>query len=150
MFKPFYLLTILALTLFTSLSQNVSASVKVQSLQVEYTKTPLGIDVRMPRFTWQMSVSEGDRIYSQSAYQLVVINPEGKVMWDSKKTTDGKSLNIQYAGSPLKPTTKYNWTVTVWDQKGASSSGSSWFETGLMSLDPALSAWDGATWIGGS
>src|SRR5665647_2521083 len=150
MFKPFYLLTILALTLFTSLSQNVSASVKVQNLQVEYTKTPLGIDVRMPRFTWQMSVSEGDRIYSQSAYQLVVINPEGKVMWDSKKTTDGKSLNIQYAGSPLKPTTKYNWTVTVWDQKGASSSGSSWFETGLMSPDPALSAWDGATWIGGS
>jgi len=150
MFKPFYLLAFLMLTLFTCLCQNVSGNAKVQNLQVEYTKTPLGIDVQTPRFTWQMIVSEGDRDYSQSAYQLAVTNPEGKVMWDSKKTADGKSLNIQYAGSPLQPTTKYNWTVTVWDQKGASSSNSSWFETGLMNPDPALSAWDGATWIGGS
>jgi alpha-L-rhamnosidase len=37
----------------------------------------------------------------------------------------------------------------VWNRGGASSSASSWFETGLMNPDPGLAAWGGATWIGG-
>jgi alpha-L-rhamnosidase len=86
---------------------------------------------------------------SQSAYRLVVTGPDGSKVWDSGKVATAVSLAIPYAGSPLQPTTRYAWTATVWDQDGAASSGSSWFETGLMNADPGLSGWEGAAWIGG-
>jgi alpha-L-rhamnosidase len=54
---------------------------------------------------------------------------------------------IQYGGEALKPTTRYTWKVTVWDNFGKSASAASWFETGLM--DTGLGAWSGAKWIGG-
>ncbi len=126
------------------------AATTCSNLQVEYTQTPLGIDVKSPHFSWQMTGSEGERNLNQAAYQIVVKDLKGNMVWDTKKVSDSKSLGIVYAGSLLQPTTRYNWTVTVWDQKGASFSDSSWFETGLMNPDPRLSAWDGATWIGGS
>ncbi len=64
-----------------------------------------------------------------------------------KKITGSNALGIVYAGKSLNAATRYNWTVTVWDQKGSTSAASSWFETGLM--NPGINAWDGATWIGG-
>lgn len=148
--KPLYLQFFLVLILSSGAWLTSNAKAIVQNLQVEYTKTPIGIDVNTPRFSWQMNASAGERNLSQAAYQLVVTNQAGQVVWDSKKVYSGQSLHIQYAGAALQPSTRYNWTVTVWDQKGTSSTRSSWFETGLMNPDPALSAWDGATWIGGS
>ena len=50
----------------------------------------------------------------------------------------------------MQATTRYNWTVTTWDQDGKSSKETSWFETGLLNSNADLSAWDGASWIGGS
>jgi len=130
-------------------SVTASATAVIQNLRVEYAKKPLGIDVKAPRFSWQMAASDNARGISQSAFRLIVTNPEGKVIWDSKKVTGDKSLNIEYKGAPLKPATRYDWKVNVWDQNGLQSVGPSWFETGLMNPDPKLSAWDGATWIGG-
>lgn len=59
------------------------------------------------------------------------------------------SLNIEYAGAPLQPTTCYFWTVNVWNQKGEQSSSTSWFETGLMSKTNPYEGWSDAKWIGG-
>jgi alpha-L-rhamnosidase len=128
----------------TSVAQPV-----VTELLTEYAPTPLGIDVKTPRFSWQMNAPVGKRGYSQTAYQVEVSNPKGTIVWDSKKMTDGRSLNIKYAGATLEPATRYNWTVTVWDQDGKKATGSSWFETGLLNPDPSLAAWSGAEWIGG-
>ncbi len=139
---------LLILLIFQSLL--ASASTGVGNLMVEYTKTPLGIDVMAPRFSWQMVAPAGTRQCSQTAWQIVVKDPDGSVSWDTKKTAGGVSIGILYAGAPLKPSTRYTWEVTVWDQTGASSTASSWFETGLMNPDPGLSAWDGAKWIGGT
>lgn len=138
--------------LFVLLSFSIPAyaATMLKNFQVEYTQTPLGIDVKAPHFSWQMCATAGERNLNQTAYQIVVKDWTGNLAWDTKKVSDNKSQGIEYAGSALKAATRYNWTVTVWDQKGASSTGSSWFETGLMNPDPALSAWDGATWIGGS
>jgi alpha-L-rhamnosidase len=116
---------------------------------VEYSDTPLGIDVETPRFSWQMRAPEDQRGYSQSAYRIVVTDPEDSVVWDSTKVASDVSLAIPYAGVPLEASTRYAWSLTVWDQNGDVASESSWFETGLMNPDPDLSAWDGATWIGG-
>jgi len=129
---------------------STDSALSIQKLTVEYENTPLGIDVKAPHFGWQMSATAGERNLNQTAYQIVIKDWEGNQVWDTKKVSSSKSVGIEYAGSALKAATRYNWTVTVWDQKGASSLSSSWFETGLMNPDPALPAWDGATWIGGS
>jgi len=130
-------------------SAEAASPAAVSQLRVEYRDTPLGIDVKAPRFSWQMQLPPGRRGVSQDAYQIVVTAPDGAKTWDTGKVRGGVSLAIPYDGSALAPTTRYRWSVTVWDQDGATSTESSWFETGLMNPDPALSAWDGATWIGG-
>ena len=79
----------------------------------------------------------------------MVKDPRNQIIWDSGKITSGNSTGITYAGSELKPATRYTWTVTVWDQKSRSESESSWFETGLGKSGIELEAWSGATWIGG-
>ena len=126
-----------------------SSGVTLTDLRVEYTSTPLGMDVLSPRFSWQMIAPEGTRGYAQTAYRIKVTDPEGKVEWDTQKVVSEVSLGIHYAGTPLEAATRYHWSLKVWDQNGASSSETSWFETGLMNADGDLAAWDGAEWIGG-
>jgi alpha-L-rhamnosidase len=122
----------------------------VNNLKVDYSTNPLGIDAKTPHFSWQMATTPGERNVYQAAYQVVVKDPSGREVWDTKKILSDKSLGIEYAGSALKAATRYSWTVTVWDSTGKTETSSSWFETGLMNPDPALPAWDGAQWIGGS
>ena len=125
------------------------AGVTLGNLRVEYTKTPLGIDVKAPRFSWEMVAPPGERQYIQNSYQIIVRDTKGIISWDSKKVASVTSLDILYAGTPLKASARYTWSATVWDQKGGMSTAASWFETGLMNPDPGLSGWDGAKWIGG-
>ena len=127
----------------------VMAVTTIGNLKVEYSTNPLGIDEKTPHFSWQMASARGERIVNQTAYQVVVKDPSGNAVWDTKKITGNQSISIEYAGTTLKAVTRYTWTVTVWDQAGKTETSSSWFETGLMNPDPALSGWDGATWIGG-
>ncbi len=136
-----------AVAIGAAVAEGAASAAALTELEVEYSKTPLGIDVEKPRFGWQMRAPESERGYSQTAYQIVVTDPGGAVVWDTGRVASGVSLAIPYAGGSLQPTTRYAWTVTAWDQAGDTASGSSWFETGLMSLD--RSAWNGATWIGG-
>ncbi|HZH62143.1 MAG TPA: family 78 glycoside hydrolase catalytic domain, partial [Metabacillus sp.] len=124
-----------------------SSSTDVTNLMVNYTETPLGIDEKAPSFSWQMKAPSDSRGYFQTAYQLKVKDQDGKVVWDTGKVKSNDSIDIRYDGKGLKPTTRYKWEVIVWDQNGKTVNETSWFETGL--LDTELSAWDGATWIGG-
>lgn len=141
---------LILLLLFSFIQINLYGAVKaprIANLQVEYTDHPIGIDVKLPRFSWQMLAPEGVRGYTQVAYQITVKDQQGKIVWNSNKIKSGVALAVVYAGSPLKSAARYNWTVNVWDQTGGVSSASSWFETGLMNT--GMSAWDGAQWIGG-
>ena len=126
----------------------VFATVSIDNLSVDYQSTPLGIDQPTPHFSWQMKALDTKRGYAQRAYQLIVTDASNQVVWDSKKVNSDLSHGITYAGSALQPTTRYNWKVTVWDNMGQMATSKSWFETGLM--NPDLSAWSGAKWIGGS
>ena len=49
----------------------------VGHLRVEYEETPLGMDVKTPRFSWQMAARPGERGVSQSAYQVEVKDANG-------------------------------------------------------------------------
>ncbi len=119
-------------------------------LKVEYQTNPLGIDVSQPRFNWQMA---SDRYgAAQSAYQLLVATDEaglrsGEYYYDSGKRVSDRSVGIVYEGPALKPSTRYYWTVKVWDEQGqpVESDEKAWFETGLLG-----SGWSGARWIGSS
>lgn len=125
-------------------------SVSITNLKVEYTETPLGIDVDTPRFSWQMALPEKKRGYSQKAYQITVTDERGRRVWNSGRVNSNLSLNIPYAGAPLQPSTNYMWTVIVWNQRGEQTWETSWFETGLMSRNSSLEGWSGACWIGGA
>lgn len=126
-----------------------NAPFHLNNLQVEYAVTPLGIDVEKPRFCWQMQELSDQRGRVQTAFQIIVTDEQGNQVWDSQKINDDKSLNLEYGGLPLKAATRYLWTVHVWDNKSRKSSASSWFETGLMSVDRAYQGWSDAKWIGG-
>ena len=126
----------------------MDSKARLTRLTVEYLEQPLGIDTAQPRFGWQMEAPPESRGYCQTAYRIVVLNPKQEVVWDSGKTAGGISVGIRYDGLPLEAATRYTWAVTVWDQTGAATSASSWFETGLM--NPSIEAWEGAKWIGGT
>ncbi|MCX6302874.1 MAG: family 78 glycoside hydrolase catalytic domain [Bacteroidia bacterium] len=148
-FKPIFLQATILSIVFLAFVFPAQAAALIQNLKVEYSKTPLGLDVKNPRFNWQMVTKVNERGYMQTAYKIVVKDPEGTIMWDTQKVPGSASIGIAYSGDPLKATTRYTWTVTVWDQKGKPASDASWFETGLMDTDPGSSAWEGAKWIGG-
>ncbi|WP_116125551.1 alpha-L-rhamnosidase [Lewinella sp. IMCC34183] len=120
---------------------------EVTGLEVEYTTTPLGIDVNAPRFAWQLVQPEGARGLQQEAYRITVTDPGGKTVWNSGRVPGGTALGIPYAGTRLAPKTRYRWEVTAYGNGGEELRGASWFETGL--LDPSERAWGGAEWIGG-
>ena len=120
---------------------------RITNLTTEYTSTPLGIDVELPRFGWQMKAPENQRGFYQTAYQLQVKSADGELAWDLGKVEDAKALAIEYAGQPLEAETRYDWTVNVWDQNNEMHTVNSWFETGMM--NPNIEAWNGAQWIGG-
>jgi alpha-L-rhamnosidase len=141
------IVTVVALLCCSALQ--AQAALVVKNLQVEYRSTPLGLDVRQPRFSWQMESTAGERDVAQSAYQIEVRGPKGTVVWDSTKIASPEAVHVRYAGSPLQPATRYAWTVTVWTPQGTKTTAGSWFETGLMDPSPSLAAWGGATWIGG-
>ncbi|GHT42633.1 hypothetical protein AGMMS49965_14550 [Bacteroidia bacterium] len=117
---------------------------EINDLRVEYLKNPVGIDVPHPRFSWKMKSNE--RGAAQTAYEIVVSsNPSGKdVVWTSGQVASDKSVHIPYGGAALSPTTRYYWTVNVWNQQNEklTSSEPAFFETGLMD-----SGWSNAQWL---
>lgn len=133
------------LLLFLTLLFASCQETKLSNLQVEYTETPLGMDVEKPRFSWQMVSKEKGQL--QTAYQIIVIDENQKEVWNTGKVESDISLNISYEGKPLQPTTRYKWELTVWNRDEVKSESLSWFETGLM--NPLITAWNGAKWIGG-
>jgi alpha-L-rhamnosidase len=120
----------------------------VQELRCEQLTDPSGIDVRVPRLSWQLAGEQED--LRQTAYQILVASTtenlsKGKGdLWNSGKVVTGQSVLVPYAGVPLKSRTVCYWKVKVWTTGGESSwSRSAYWTVGL--LDP--SDWK-ARWIG--
>lgn len=130
-----FILLLSILNLSSSYSQTVEC-VPVD-LKCEHLVSPLGIDCKTPRLSWRLQdIREGAR---QTAYKIEVGKDssalaKGKnIIWQEKKQS-GQMLT-SYKGSPLKPFTKYYWSVIVWDKdKQISNKIISSFETGMLSL----------------
>jgi alpha-L-rhamnosidase len=115
-------------------------------LRTEYLENPMGIDVRLPRFSWILEHSEHGQ--AQSAYEILV-SAEPDVssgdIWASGRVGSAKSGQIVYGGRALESGKTYFWKVRTWDKDGRESPWSSIarFDTGLFDR----ADWRG-TWIG--
>lgn len=110
---------------------------KCYDLVTEYQKNPICVDEKKPQFSWKLSSDEKNVM--QSAYQIVV---DG--MWDSGKVLSDSSTHVEYDGKELKPKTRYNVKVKLWDNHGNESEWSEGsFETSFLGEN----LWK-AHWIG--
>ncbi|MEV7886842.1 family 78 glycoside hydrolase catalytic domain [Streptomyces sp. NPDC002817] len=124
----------------------------VEGLTVEHRTNPLGVDATRPRFGWRTaSATRGRR---QTAYRILVASSPDRLargqgdVWDSGRVTSARSVAVRHDGDDLRPSTRYHWTVRVWDENGRALPGTptAHFETGLLSTD-GVTGWDGARWI---
>ena len=133
----------------TVLTVQARAAAGPVELRVDNLKTPLGIDDAAPHFSWQLQ--DPARGAKQTAYEVQVASSAellraGKAdVWDSGRVEGPQSLNVQYGGPAVGPSTRYFWRVKVWDAAGHAypESEIAWWETGLLKQD----AWRGE-WIG--
>lgn len=96
---------------------------KIYDLKCDHSVNPVGVGCGKKVFGWKIESSMKNTV--QTAYRLVV---EG--VFDSGKTESDNSVSV-CVNCDFLPETKYNYSVTVWDNYGNSSSQSGFFETGI-------------------
>lgn len=125
--------------LFAAVS-NISAQSTVSNLLCENLTNPVGLDIKQPRFSWQL-VSDSRNVM-QTAYEVKVLL--GKtVAWNSGKVVSDQSVFINYSGAALQPDKKYNWQVRVWDNEGKTSAWSeaASFQTAFFNVTDWKAKW---------
>lgn len=138
------ILIIIAGILFTV---QLFAQVTVSNLRCEMLHNPEGIDVRQPRFSWELNSSL--RNVMQQSYELIISSSEAGLknnngdVWNSGVVNNAQSVQVTYNGSALQPGKKYFWKVLVNTNKGKASK-TAFFSTGLYSK----ADWNNAKWIG--
>lgn len=106
-------------------------------LQTEHLKMPMGMDHRLPQFSW--NCEGGAR---QSAYRIEVRDRDGRLLWDSGKMS-GREMRTRYGGAPLRSRTRAGWRVMLWDENGVPGpwSEDALFELGLLSAEDWQAKW---------
>ena len=109
----------LLLTLGLTAATFSCAGMTVASLGCEHGEHPTGVDVPQPRLSWVLQSSQrGDR---QTAYQILAASSEASLnkdsgdLWDSGKMVSDETIQIPYAGKPLKSSQQVFWKVRAWD-----------------------------------
>ena len=111
------------------------------NLRCEYTKNPIGIDEKAPRFSWILD-SDGTNIL-QASYRIQVSQNSKsfeRTLWDSGEVVSDQSIQVEYHGPSLKSETRYFFRVKACDSGGAESpwSDAALFETGILNPDEWL------------
>ena len=103
-----------------------------------------------PQLSWR--VESEARNQAQSAWQIRVASnaallAEGKGdLWDSGKTTAGRSPFVSYAGSALTAGQRCHWQVRCWNT--GDEQPSAWSQPAVWEVAPSAAAdWHGARWI---
>ncbi|MGC4038300.1 MAG: glycoside hydrolase family 78 protein [Chitinophagaceae bacterium] len=114
--------------------------VKVESLLTENLSNPIGIDVKQPRFSWQLSSAK--RNITQTAYEIK-LNDGKTPFWNSGRINTDQSVHVKYNGPALQSGKKYNWSVRVWDNMGKASAWSlpGFFQTAFFSAAEWKAKW---------
>ncbi len=95
----------------------VFAETTVVRPKVNHRVEPIGLESETPVFRWNLE--DDVRNTSQKTYRIrVASSPEllagdDADLWDSGTVESSEMVEIEYAGKPLSPSTKYYWTVSV-------------------------------------
>ena len=98
--------TILLISFLLSLQQ-FYAQVSITNLRCEMLANPLGIDVKEPRFSWQLNSDQ--RNVQQTTYQIIVSSSVEKLskddgdVWNSGKQNSSKSIHTKHAKPQCPP-----------------------------------------------
>ncbi|MCC6819369.1 MAG: alpha-L-rhamnosidase N-terminal domain-containing protein, partial [Verrucomicrobia subdivision 3 bacterium] len=122
---------------------------KVQGLRCEYLVNPLGVDSPQPRLSWTLDAKMSGQV--QTAYQILVAGSSEALrkdqgdLWDTGQVNSDQTIQLAYAGQPLRSGTRAFWKVRVRDKAGRASAWSepAFWQMGL--LEPK--DWQ-ARWIG--
>ncbi|MCF6333040.1 MAG: glycoside hydrolase family 78 protein [Draconibacterium sp.] len=144
----FSIQTIALIFLFSVFSSVSFAKTQVTKLVTEYHVNPIGIDIKIPRLSWQI-ISDQKNV-KQTAYEIRVadsktnLTKKSKQIWATGKVLSDKSVNVSYGGNALKSMQRVYWQVRAWDNNNKASDWSepAFWETGI--LKPQL--WT-ASWI---
>jgi alpha-L-rhamnosidase len=140
--KKSYFLFLLLILSISSFAQPT-----VQNLLLENKINPIGIDVTMPSFSWQ--IISNNRNVMQSAYEIRVsdnmhsVTKNKDVTWSTGKISSDSSVHVAYKGKVLQPGKRYYWQVRVWDNKGKASawSATAFWQMGLLNKDNWSAKW---------
>jgi len=123
------------------------AQVKVEDLLTENRTNPVGVDILLPRFSWQIISDKRNTI--QTAYEIRVSNSSSsltqnkKIVWGPGRINSDSSVHITYQGPALESGKKYYWQVRIWDNKGDASAWSepSYWQMGLLQKSDWKAKW---------
>jgi alpha-L-rhamnosidase len=126
---------------------NASSNPELKNLRSEYKTNPVGIDVLLPRLSWEIISSK--RNFIQQAYQIRAAASEkdltqGKnLLWDSGKIESEQSNQIVYSGKPLESGKRIYWQVKIWEKDGSVSDWSepAFWEMGLLKTSDWRAKW---------
>ena len=119
------------------------------NLRCEASVSPIGLDVPVPRLSWELVSEERGR--SQSAYRILVASSPAPLaaeegdLWDSGRVESAETFGIEYGGKTLASHQACYWSVRVWDDQDRPSAWSetATWTTGFLDSDE----WKGS-WIG--
>lgn len=115
----------------------------VKKLRCEYRENPLGIDVQVPRISWQIHAEE--RSWLQAAYQIQVSLEVGfnSLVWDSGKVLSAQSLHVELTSLTPQASQRYYYQVQVWNDQDEITewSESAYFEMGLLTVSNWKAEW---------
>src|SRR5258705_12377364 len=109
------------LVIFQLIAGHLPGQLVVKNLLVESLRTPIGLDAKQPRFSWQLTCDK--RNCRQTAYELKVSLGKS-YLWHSGKVSSDQSVYVRYAGTPLASEKNYTWQVRTWDNHDQASAWS--------------------------
>src|SRR4051812_9878879 len=138
----------LSLFSFLFLALHINAQMKVMNLKCENMIDPSGIDVLIPRISWQ--IESDQRNVVQTGYYVLVASSEEKLnknegdLWSSGLIKSDHSVLVPYAGKKMASRIQCFWKVKVVTNKGTSA----WSEPSKWSMGLLNKTDWKAKWIG--
>lgn len=137
------------LSLFLFFCFTAFAQIQVDKLRCEYLQNPVGIDIVIPRLSWQIKVKDDSKNIMQQAYRIQVANAKDafdkkkQLVWDTGKVDAGQSVHIEYNGQKLQSRDRFYWRVKIWDNQGRESGWSeiAFWEMGLLKTEDWAADW---------
>jgi alpha-L-rhamnosidase len=91
-------------------------------------------------FGWKLQSDKNNTF--QAAYEIVVLDVNKEVIWNTGKVESSQSLNIYYGGADLVSRQEYFWKATVWNNyEEKAESELVGFEVGLINSEDWKAKW---------